>query len=87
MSKNNRPKNDNIVKENCRKGTTQWQLRNCQLDDPVTLASYPLIRRLRSSAIEGYANRTSVYGGESIEFKISLNPPGNFIIDPVTLNI
>ena len=52
------------VAENRRAGTPEWQLRNVRFDDPVTLASFPLVRHLTSSAIQGYASRTSVYPGE-----------------------
>ena len=75
-------KRDNaVVEENRRNGTVDWQLQNCRFDDPVTLASYPLIRRLRSSAIEGFVSRTSVYQGDSIDLKVSLDPPGAFTVD------
>ena len=69
-----------IVEENSRPGTTGWQLRNCRLDDPITMASHPLVRRLRSSAIEGYVSDTSVYQGDSIDIMVSLDPPGPFVI-------
>ena len=70
-----------VAEENRRAGTTEWQLRNCRFDDPVTLASYPLVRRLRSSAIEGYVSATSVYQGGSVDIKVSLDPPGGFRIE------
>ena len=70
-----------VVEENARAGTVEWQLQNCRFDDPVTLASYPLTRRLRSSDIEGYASKTSVYRGDSIDFMVSMDPPGAFTVD------
>lgn len=74
-------KDNPIVQENRKPGTLEWQLQCHRFDDPVTLASYPLNRRLRSSVIEGYASRTSVLPGEEIEFKVSLQPEGGFWID------
>ena len=75
-------RNDNpIVRENRRPGTVEWQLQYHRFDDPRTLASYPLNRRLRSSAIEGYASKTSVLKGEPIDFMVSLDPPGRLLID------
>ena len=70
-----------VVEENRRPGTVEWQLQNCRFDDPVTLASYPLIRRLRSSAIEGFVCSQSVYPGDSVDIMVSLDPPGRFTID------
>ena len=70
-----------IVEENSRTGTAEWQLQFTRFDNPITLASYPLNRRVRSSEIEGFASRTSVVAGEAIDFKVSLNPPGSCWID------
>jgi hypothetical protein len=39
-----------IIQENSRPGTNQWQLQRTEFEDPVTLMSYPLNRRLRSVA-------------------------------------
>ena len=75
------PKDNPIVEENRKQGTPEWQLQYHRFDDPVTLAAYPLVRRLRSSAIEGYASRTSVLPGEAIDFMVSMDPPGRFTID------
>ncbi len=69
------------VQENRRLGDPEWQLRNVRFDAPVTLASFPLVRHLRSSAIEGYASCTSAYPGESIDFMVSMQPAGRFTID------
>jgi len=69
------------AEENKKKGTREWQLQYIRFDDPRMLAAYPLMRNLRSSVIEGYASRTSLYPGESIDFKISTRQPVNFYID------
>ena len=69
------------VAENRRAGTPEWQLRNVRFDDPVTLASFPLVRHLTSSAIQGYASKMSVYPGEAIELMVSMEPEGEFTID------
>ena len=70
-----------LAAENSKPGTLEWQLQYTRFDDPISLASYPLIRCLRSSAIEGYVSRTSLYPGESIDFKVSANPARKFFID------
>ena len=70
-----------IVEENRKPGTVEWQLQYTSFDDPITLASMPTIRRLRSVAIEGYASEMSVLPGESIDFKVSMDPAGTFRID------
>ena len=67
--------------ENQLPGSPHWQLRNIRFDAPVTMASFPLVRHLRSSAIEGYASKTGIYPGETIDFMISLDPPGELAID------
>ena len=59
-------KDNRIIEENRKPGTLEWQLRFHSFDDPITLASYPLNRHVRHSAIEGYASKTSVRPGESI---------------------
>ena len=71
-------KDNPVVQENRRPGTVEWQLQYHRFDDPRTLASYPLNRRLRSSAVEGYASKTSVLKGETIDFMVSLDPPGAY---------
>ncbi|HZT32223.1 MAG TPA: N,N-dimethylformamidase beta subunit family domain-containing protein [Bryobacteraceae bacterium] len=70
-----------VVRENSKPGTNQWQLQHTQFDDPVTLMSYPLNRRLRSSVIEGFVSKTSVLPGESIDIMASMKPPGACVID------
>src|ERR1035437_10589415 len=75
-------KKDNpVVAENSKPGTLEWQLQYTRFDDPITLASYPLIRNLRSSMIEGFVSKTSLLPGESIDFMISTNPSARFVID------
>ena len=74
-------KNGTIEEENSKEGTLEWQLQFATFDEPITMASYPLIRNLRSSTIEGYVSKTSVLPGESIEFKVRTNPASNFLID------
>src|SRR5262245_47122798 len=55
-----------IRAENDRLGTTDWILNNTRVD-PQT--------KYRCPWIEGYCSRTSVRPGETIEFKVSTNPP------------
>ncbi len=74
-------KDNPVVAENSKPGTLEWQLQYTRFDDPVTLASYPLIRNLRSSMIEGFVSKTSVLPGESIDFMISTSPASRFVID------
>jgi hypothetical protein len=59
------------VRENSQTGTSDWQLSRFQFDDPLKLRASPLVRLLRSSALEGYASRTSVRPGDAIDFMIS----------------
>jgi hypothetical protein len=72
---------DMVTAENSKPGTLEWQLQYTSFDDPITMASYPLIRCLRSSTIEGYVSKTSLLPGETIDFKVSINPSGKFLID------
>ncbi|HLV02347.1 MAG TPA: hypothetical protein VKZ59_13840, partial [Acidobacteriota bacterium] len=74
-------KDNPTVSENQNEGTVEWQLQYTRFDDPITQASYPLIRRLRSSAIEGYLSRTSALPGESLDLMVSMDPPGQFYVD------
>jgi hypothetical protein len=76
-----RRKDGLLVAENSKSGTPEWQLQYTRFDEPITLASTPLIRDTRSSVIEGYVSKTSLYPGESIDFKVSTNPGGKFLID------
>ena len=70
-----------VIEENRKPGTIEWQLQYTSFDDPITLASMPTVRRLRSVAIEGYASEMSVLPGGSIDFKVSMDPAGAFRID------
>lgn len=67
--------------ENTAAGTLDWQMTRFQFDYPEHLQSIPLIRGLRSSVIEGYASRTSVYPGEQIDLMVSTEPAGRFTVD------
>jgi hypothetical protein len=70
-----------IEAENSKPGTVEWQLQFTGFDTPVTMASYPMVRYLRSMSVEGFVSKTSVLPGESIDFKVSMDPPGKFLID------
>ena len=70
-----------IEEENSKPGTLEWQLQYTRFDDPITLASTPLIRNTRSSMIEGFVSKTSLLPGESIDFMVSTNPSSKFLID------
>lgn len=70
-----------LADENAKPGTPFWQLQYTRFDDPITMASYPLIRNTRCVKIEGYASKTSLYPGESIDFKVSADPECKFMID------
>jgi hypothetical protein len=70
-----------VAAENSKPGTPEWQLQYTRFDEPITLASTPLIRDTRSSVIEGYVSKTSLYQGESIDFKVSTGRAGKFLID------
>jgi hypothetical protein len=63
---------DLVRAENARPGTTAWMLDRPRLDPGS---------RCRSSAIEGYASRSSVRAGEPIEIFVSTDPPSPFVID------
>lgn len=62
-------------------GTAEWQLQWTRFDSVPALASTPLVRNLRSSAVEGFGSRTSCYPGESVDFYVSLDPEGSVNID------
>lgn len=51
--------------ENQLPGTTDWMLRNCQID-PAT--------KYRSPVIEGYCSHASIRAGEQLEIMVSANP-------------
>ena len=81
MTTTSRTKDNPIVEENRKPGTVMWQAQYTHFDDPITLASMPITRRLRSVDIEGYVSRTSVLPGESIDIMVSMEPAGRFTID------
>jgi len=58
--------------ENAKPGTTDWLLTKTRVDPKA---------QYRCPWIEGYASRTSVQAGETIELAISTNPPAKFTID------
>jgi hypothetical protein len=69
-----------ISEENTRPGTLEWQLLRCQYENPDTMVAYRLNRKLRSSNVEGYCSKTSLYPGDSIDFHIS-GRKGDILID------
>ena len=76
------PRRDNpVVAENQRPGTAQWQLQYTEFDYPAYWQANPMIRGLRSSAVEGFVSKTSVAAGETLEFKISTSRAVNVLID------
>jgi hypothetical protein len=66
------PRRDFLRAENEKPGTTDWMLANTRVD-PQT--------RYRCPWIEGYCSRTSVRAGETLEIRVSTNPPSAFTID------
>jgi hypothetical protein len=68
-----RPRRPDLIRdENGKPGTRDWMATNVRID-PAT--------RYRSPWIEGYASRTSVRPGESIDLCVSTNPASPFVID------
>src|SRR3954452_12918489 len=65
-------KADLIRDENKREGTTDWQLTYTRTDARA---------RYRCPWIEGYASRTSVEAGGSIDLFVSTQPASRFVID------
>jgi len=63
---------DAIATENRLPGTTDWMLVNTRVD-PAT--------KCRCPWVEGYCSRTSVSAGETIDIKVSTNPPAAVMID------
>src|SRR5438105_3612539 len=59
-----------IRDENAKPGTTDWLLSNTRTD----------ASKIRCPWIEGYCSRTSVKAGETIEIKVSTNPPAKFTL-------
>jgi hypothetical protein len=80
-SASDRRRDNRIVEENSKPGTVEWQLQYTGFDDPITLASYPMNRQLRSSAIEGFTSKTSVAPGETVDIMVSMTPAGRFSVD------
>jgi hypothetical protein len=74
-------RNNRIAEENRKPGTHEWQLQFTSFDTPVSMASYPMVRYLRSVAIEGYVTKTSLLPGETLDFKVSMRNPGRFFVD------
>ena len=63
---------DRIHRENEHQGTRDWMATHVRVD-PKT--------KYRSPWIEGFASRTGVRAGESIELFVSTNPASSFVID------
>ncbi|MDF2714631.1 MAG: hypothetical protein K0R28_1556 [Paenibacillus sp.] len=68
------------AQENKMPGTLDWQMTRFRFDSADTVQT-SLIAGLRSSTIEGYASRTSVYPGETIDFMVSVEPACRFTMD------
>src|SRR5439155_16454048 len=60
-----------IRDENAKPGTTDWLLTNTRTDDS----------KIRCPWIEGYCSKTSLEAGETLEIKVSANPPSKFTLD------
>lgn len=69
------------VEENKLEGTLDWQITRYMYEFPESTMGLPFTRGLRSPTIEGFASAASVYPGEQIDFKVSLNPAGAYTID------
>jgi hypothetical protein len=61
-----------IRDENARPGTRDWLLTNPRVDPA---------NKIRCPWIEGYCSRTSVTAGQTLEIKVSTNPPAKFTVD------
>src|SRR5262249_46249335 len=59
-----------IVDENARPGSTDCILTNVRAE-----------KKRRSPRVEGYCSRNSVRAGETLEIKVSTNPPSPVVID------
>ena len=64
-------KTNRIVAENALPGATDWQLTRVRVDS----------NKYRSPWIEGYCSRQSVKTGETVEIKVSVNPPRSFLLE------
>src|SRR5438876_8532447 len=60
-----------LADENAKPGTTDWLLTNARTDGS----------KIRCPWIEGYCSKTSVKAGDTLEVKVSTNPPAKFTID------
>ena len=60
-----------IVAENAKPGSTDWQLTRVRVDG----------EKYRSTWIEGYCSKQSVGAGETIDIKVSTNPPRPFTLE------
>jgi len=72
---------NHIAAENSASGIPDWQLQWTKFDSVQSLAASPLVRNLRSSSIEGYASKTSLYPGESLDLFASGSPECSVAID------
>jgi hypothetical protein len=70
-----------VAQENSLPGTLDWQMTRFRFDSSGETVQPALLGGLRSSAIEGYASRTSVYPGETIDFMVSVEPVCRFAMD------
>jgi hypothetical protein len=61
-----------IARENQKQGDRGWLLSNTRIDPKS---------KYRCPWIEGYCSRTSARAGESIDLRVSTNPPSAFTID------
>ncbi len=71
FGQNTPPGSNPIVAENKRPGSTDWQLTRVRVDKDG----------FRSPWIEGYCNRQSVKAGETLEIKVSTDPPRPFRLE------
>ncbi|CAN0486341.1 unnamed protein product, partial [Phaeothamnion confervicola] len=61
-----------IERENAKEGARDWQLTRVRLDS---------MSGFRSPFVEGYCSKQSVKAGESLEIKVSTNPPAKLQIE------
>lgn len=59
-----------VALENARPGTREWILTHTRAQSDT-----------RCPQIEGYCSRTSLRAGETLEIKVSTNPPSTFVVD------
>ena len=60
-----------VIAENALPGAIDWQLTRVRVDG----------EKYRSPWIEGYCSRQSVKAGETIDLKVSTNPPRSFNLE------